>query len=138
MAAEHIHRGELLRENRAPAIAVPALACLIVSGQSCTRLEAAYEAPDVSSYVFVSEANGDGDGDGIEETRIRHFRNAAGDKAFSMTTKDRLWAWSLEARAASGEADPDRNFVIRDSDCDGIFDEKYGLDDEFHVPYCLK
>jgi hypothetical protein len=28
--------------------------------------------------------------------------------------------------------------VIRDSNCDGSFDEVYGLDDEFHVPDCVK
>jgi hypothetical protein len=28
--------------------------------------------------------------------------------------------------------------VIRDSNCDGTFDERYGLDEQFHVPDCLK
>ena len=52
-----------------------------------------------------------------------------------MTTRDRLWAWSLNTRDNDSGV---RNYVIRDSNCDGVFDEVYGLDDEYHVPDCLK
>lgn len=96
-----------------------------------------YEAPDISRFIVVSEEDGDGDGDGVKETHIRRYRDLDGDSAFSMTTGDRLWAWSLESQG-SGAEDPARNFVIRDSDCDGTFDERYGLDEEFHVPDCVK
>ena len=99
-----------------------------------------YQAPDLGDFLLVGAEDGDGDGHGVEETRIRRYRNRAGDSVFSMTTKDRLWAWSLESHGGAGEADPDpdRNYVIRDSDCDGTFDERYSLDDQFHVPDCLK
>ena len=40
--------------------------------------------------------------------------------------------------AESGEVNLERNFVIRDSDCDGSFDERYSLDEQFYVPDCLK
>jgi hypothetical protein len=113
-----------------------ALGFTVMTGQSCSSEKVAYEAPDISQFISVSEEDGDGDGDGIKETRIRRYKNLAGDKAFSMTTGDRLWAWSLESHASG--ADPERNFVIRDSDCDGTFDERYSLDEEFHVPECLK
>ena len=140
MAYEKVHRAEILRENGAPASAVLALALLLTmtAGQLPAREAGDYPAPDMSKFLLVSEEDGDGDGDGIKETHIRHYKNVAGDKAFSMTTEYRLWAWSVESRAGSGEADLDRNFVIRDSDCDGTFDERYGLDEQFHVPDCLK
>lgn len=97
-----------------------------------------YQAPDISKFLLVGEEDGDGDGDGAKETRILRYRNVAGDGVFSMTTKDRLWAWSLESHSGAGGTDPKRNYVIRDSDCDGGFDERYSLDEEFHVPDCLK
>ena len=53
----------------------------------------------------------------------------------SLTTRGHLWAWSLDARENESALS---NYVIRDSDCDGVFDEVYGLEDEFHVPDCLK
>ena len=96
-----------------------------------------YPPPDVRKFLIVGEEDGDGDGDGVRETHIVRYRNVAGDSVFSMTTAGRLWAWSLESQGAPDAADPTRNYVIRDSDCDGRFDERYGLDDEFRVPECL-
>ena len=32
----------------------------------------------------------------------------------------------------------DNNYVIRDSNCDGVFDGRYGLAEDFHVPDCLR
>ena len=61
--------------------------------------------------------------------------NTSGDSIVSFTSNERLWGWSLDTR--DSETGPE-NYVIRDSNCDGIFDEVYGLDDEFHVPACLK
>jgi hypothetical protein len=76
-----------------------------------------------------------GDGDGENETRLRQYLNKNGDSLVSFTTNGRLWAWSLDTR--DDEVGP-RNYVIRDSNCDGTFDEVYGLDDEFHVPDCTR
>jgi hypothetical protein len=118
--------------------AVPALV-LAVLGEPVHAMEpGVYPAPDLSKFLRVSEEDGDGDGDGVNETHILHYRNVAGDSAFSMTTKDRLWAWSMESHGGPGQADPQRNYVIRDSNCDGTFDERYSLDEQFHVPDCLK
>ena len=118
--------------------AVPAALIVALAGTAVHTMETGgYPAPDMSQFLLVGEEDGDGDGDGVNETHIRRYRNLAGDSAFSMTTKDRLWAWSLESHGPS-EADPERNYVIRDSDCDGTFDERYGLDEQFHVPDCLE
>ena len=77
----------------------------------------------------------DGDGDGVKETRVKHYINSKGDTLYSMATKDILWAWSSQSR---GGAEAEKNYVIRDSNCDGVFNERYTLDDEYHVPDCLK
>ncbi|MCO6412712.1 MAG: hypothetical protein J5I92_08210 [Thiogranum sp.] len=96
---------------------------------------APFAPPDLAGFTQQGERLADGDGDGVKETRIVQYRNTNGDSIVSMASKDRLWAWSLETLADDSAV---RNYVIRDSDCDGVFDEVYGLDDQFRVPDCLE
>jgi len=110
------------------------LACFLTlsSGQAVAKN---FEPPKLDGFNLHAERDADGDEDGIKETHIKQYFNTSGDSIVSMTTKEQIWAWSLNTRDnESGE----RNYVIRDSNCDGQFDEVYGLDDEFHVPDCLK
>ena len=94
-----------------------------------------FTPPELEGFKLHDERDADGDGDGKNETRIKHYLNSNGDSIASFTSNERLWAWSLDTR--DDESGP-RNYVIRDSDCDGSFDEVYGLDDEFHVPDCTR
>jgi len=94
-----------------------------------------FTPPDLSGFKQHNERSADGDADGVKETLIVQYLNANGDSIVSMSTKGRLWAWSLETR---GNKSSVHNYVIRDSDCDGTFDEVYSLEDQFHVPDCLK
>lgn len=91
--------------------------------------------PDLSEFALHNEYDDDGDGDGIKETHVRRYINKAGDTAFSMTTSGTLWAWSLDTK--DDDADIRKNYVIRDSNCDTVFDERYSLDAQFTVPACL-
>lgn len=91
--------------------------------------------PDLAGYALRNEYDDDGDGDGINETHVRRYIDSKGDTAFSMTTNGQLWAWSLDI-IDGDEADISKNYVIRDSDCDGVFDERYSLSAQFHVPRC--
>ena len=79
------------------------------------------------------EANGDCEDE--NETQLRQYLNASGDSLISFTTNGRIWAWRLDTR--DNEAGP-HNYVIRDSNSDGVFDEDYRLDDAFHVPDCTR
>jgi len=94
-----------------------------------------FDPPDLEGFNLHAERDADGDGDGTNETHIRQYFNTAGDSIVSMTTKGRVWAWSLNTRDNDSDV---RNYVIRDGNCDGEYNEVYGLDDEFHVPDCLK
>ena len=94
-----------------------------------------FTPPDLKGFSLHDERDADGDGDGVNETRITQYLSQSGDSIVSMTSGGRLWAWSLNTR---GQSTGNNNYVIRDSDCDGIFDEVYGLDEEFHVPECLR
>jgi hypothetical protein len=98
-------------------------------------IAAQFEPPKLDGFNLHAERDGDGDGDGVNETHIRQYFNTDGDSIVSMTTKGRTWAWSLNTRENSSST---RNYVIRDSNCDGVFNEVYGLDEEFHVPDCVK
>jgi len=95
-----------------------------------------YIAPELNDYALHNEYDDDGDGDGVNETHVRRYINSQGDTAFSMTTNETLWAWSLESKAGDG-SDINKNHVIRDSNCDGVFDQRYSLNAKFHVPSCL-
>jgi len=115
-----------------------AIAVLMIAaaGNGLAMERGKYQAPYLKGFILSAEDDGDGDGDGINETHIRHYRNLAGDSIFSMTTKDTLWAWSMNAHG--DDTDVGSHYVIRDSNCDGTFDERYSLDEEFHVPECLE
>ena len=94
-----------------------------------------FKPPALEGFNLHDERDADGDGDGKNETTIRQYLNANGDSLASFTSNGRVWAWSLDTRDSEIGSE---NYVIRDSNCDGVFDEVYGLDDEFHVPDCLK
>jgi hypothetical protein len=118
-----------------------ALALVLAAEPGAAVEQGVYDAPDLDTkFLLISSEDADGDGDGTKETHIVHYQDVAGDKVFSMTTNGRLWAWSLKMQGSDGAETGvgGWNYVIRDSDCDGVFDERYRLDEEFHVPDCLK
>ena len=92
--------------------------------------------PDLSEFALHNEYDDDGDGDGVKETHVRRYINSKGDSVFSMTTGERLWAWSLDTKDGDN-SDIHKNFVIRDSNCDSVFDERYNLEAQFYLPTCL-
>ena len=104
---------------------------------SVARETGSFSAPVLDGYTLSREFDGDGDGDGVEETRVRQYRNSAGDSVFYMSITHVRWAWSLDTHG-DDDTDISSNFVIRDSNCDGVFDERYAIDEEFHVPACLQ
>ena len=123
-----------LLNNRRLCLRLPV--CLIALCVACGAVSASpFSPPDLEGFILHTERDADGDGDGVNETRIRQYLNPQGDSIVSMSSAGRVWAWSLDSRDSESG---DRNYVIRDGDCDGSFEEIYSLDDEFHVPACLK
>jgi hypothetical protein len=117
---------------------IPLLTVILIvslTGMLQMAQAAQFTPPDLEGFKLHDERDADGDDDGNNETRLGQYLNSNGDSVVSFTSNKRVWAWSLDTR--DDEAGP-RNYVIRDSNCDGIYDEVYGLDDEFHVPDCVK
>jgi hypothetical protein len=110
---------------------------LLVSLTAMLRVAQAttFTPPALEGFNQHDERDADGDGDGKNETKLGQFLNANGDSIVSFTSNGQVWAWSLDTRDSEIGSE---NYVIRDSDCDGVFDEVYGLDEEFHVPDCVK
>lgn len=109
------------------------LALMLLATQ--TAMAGDFQPPGLDGFNMHSERDADGDGDGVNETRIKQYLNQEGDSLVSMSSKGRLWAWSLNTNNNDSAV---QNYVIRDSDCNGTFDEVYSLDDDFHVPECVK
>jgi len=94
-----------------------------------------FKPPALEGFNLHDERDADGDDDGKNETKLGQYLNSDGDSIVSFTSKEQVWAWSLDTRDSEIGSE---NYVIRDSNCNGVFDEVYGLDEEFHVPGCLK
>ena len=110
---------------------------ILVAGTAAATAQASqFSPPSMEGFSLYQEQDTDGDDDGVKETHIQQYLNASGDSIFSMTTNGRLWAWSLETKGETTSGP--HNYVIRDSDCDGVFDEVYGLDDKYYLPDCVK
>ena len=114
-----------------PVLLAAGVALLVVAPARAEQ----FDPPEMEGFMLHSERDADGDDDGKNETRISQYLNEKGDSLVSMSSKGRVWAWSL---SSNNDDSPIHNYVIRDSDCDGIFDEVYGLDEDFHVPECVK
>lgn len=121
---------KLLSDSPALLAGITLLAC--VAGNAAAQQ---FEPPSLDGFMKHAERDADGDGDGKNETHITQYLNTSGDSLASMTTNGKTWAWTLNTRGSNVGSN---NYVIRDSNCDGVFNEVYGLDEEFHVPECVK
>lgn len=136
LAADNSSLGEGRHENIFSLSSLLLAMIFIAAGMPSLARASHFDPPSLEGFTPAGEQDADGDGDGVNETRIQKYHNAAGDSIYSMTTNGHLWVWSLETKGESNSGP--RNYVIRDSDCDGIFDEVYGLDDEYYLPDCVK
>lgn len=51
-----------------------------------------FRGPGREGFVKIQEYDADGDQDGAKEIRVRRFRNLDGDRMFTMTPGEQLWA----------------------------------------------
>ena len=125
-----------VRETSPSLVLVLILGILGVGGVAGTANATQFNPPGLDGYSLADEHDADGDGDGVKETHVQQYFNSDGDSIYSMTTNGHLWAWSLETKGESTSGP--QNYVIRDSNCDGVFDEVYSLEDKYYLPDCVK
>lgn len=124
--------------SRRCSVSIPTAVCLVVGLQSAHAMEKGeYPPPTLDNFQPAGESEADVDGDGVNESLLKRYINEVGGSVLSLTTGDRLWVWSL-ASAEGDSLDPSKSYVIRDSNCDGVFDEKYGAQEDFEIPACAK
>lgn len=99
-----------------------------------------FEPPSLDGYLLVEEKLLDKDEvkDGIKETRLEKYQSRSGEKIGKYVTGGKNWAWAVAPNRKDVCHYPD-NYVIRDSDGDGVFDERYRFcGEEFWLPAWTK
>ncbi|MBM4271802.1 MAG: hypothetical protein FJ139_06590 [Deltaproteobacteria bacterium] len=98
-----------------------------------------FPPPSLEGYTKSNEWDHDVDKDGIKESHIIKYTNSAGDTILKTSTRGTDWLWLKKTQDYnSNQPDITKGYVIRDSNCDGKFDEKYSLSESFDLPACLK
>ncbi len=98
-----------------------------------------FEPPSLDGYAFIEEKLLDKDEkpDGIRETRLEKYQSRSGEKIGKYVTGGKTWAWVVAPNRKNVCRYPD-NYGIRDSDGDGVFDERYRYcGEEFWLPRFL-
>jgi len=98
-----------------------------------------FQPPSLEGYVLDNAAYLDKDKiiDGIHETLGEVFKNSEGKVIVRLSTDRKTWAWGIFGNP-SDRTDIINNYVIRDSNGDGIFDEKYPANEQFFLPDWVK
>lgn len=98
-----------------------------------------FQPPGLDGYAFVEEKSLDKDEkpDGIRETRLEIYQSRSGEKIGKYVTGGKTWAWAVAPNRKNVCHYPD-NYAIRDSDGDGVFDERYRYcNEDFWLPAFL-
>lgn len=96
-----------------------------------------FQPPSLDGYTKDREFDVDVNEDGINETHVVKYVNTAQDIIYKYTTNGKTWAWGAGVNSGD-KSDITKNYAVRDSNCDGKFDEKYTRTEEFYLPSCLK
>lgn len=100
-----------------------------------------FQPPSLDGYTLDRTKYSDKDTiiDGIKETKIEVFKNSSGQIIAKYTTNNKTWAWAkLMDPSDVNNIDTSINYVIRDSDGDGKFDEMYNRTEDFYLPNWVK
>lgn len=117
-----------------------AVILLLTSASGLAFEMGVFEPPSLDGYSLVEEKLLDKDEvkDGIKETRLEKYQSRSGEKIGKYVTGGKNWAWAVAPNRKDVCHYPD-NYVIRDSDGDGVFDERYRFcGEEFWLPTWTK
>lgn len=117
-----------------------AVILLLTSASGLAFEMGVFEPPSLDGYSLVEEKLLDKDEvkDGTKETRLEKYQSRSGEKIGKYVTGGKNWAWAVAPNRKDVCHYPD-NYVIRDSDGDGVFDEQYRFcGEEFWLPAWTK
>ncbi|MBM4271793.1 MAG: hypothetical protein FJ139_06545 [Deltaproteobacteria bacterium] len=98
-----------------------------------------FQTPSLEGFLFNRQFKIDEDEDGIKESDVTIYKNPSGDQIGVISTGGIIWLWSRRDHDyLHNRTDINRNYSIRDSNCDAIFDERYATGEPFYLPNCLK
>ncbi len=130
-----------LQSRRFRVLLLVALLTLGMSGSALAKENGEYAVPSLKGFALVRTFTADTDEtqDGTEESVVSVYRNDFGDQIGSISTNGYIWLWSRRDRNyEQNRQDTNLNFSIRDTDCSGVFRERYASGEHFFLPQCLR
>jgi hypothetical protein len=97
-----------------------------------------FQPPDLNDYQLSKEW--DDNSVWIKDTHVMKYTNRKGDKIYRYSTNKHVWGWTVVlSNAKETGHDLTKNYKIRDSKCNGKFDEKYSLEEAWPgSPACAR
>lgn len=98
-----------------------------------------YSPPSLDGYKLdrVKHIDKDQKRDGNAETLVEIFAKD-GKYILRYTTRGKQWAWGVIGNVEGGPDDAVNNFALRDSNGDGLYDERYVGEEEFFLPAWIR
>lgn len=95
--------------------------------------------PNLDGFWHYGDVFTDLDEDGVKESVVSFYKNSKNDKITKSVVDGKIWRWAEKShKYPHDKNDISKNYVIIDSDCNGVFDTKYDLETEYDFPACLK
>ena len=97
-----------------------------------------YQPPSLDGYRLsqVKMVDMSKPEDGVNETTYEIYKKGNESLVGRFLTNRKVWAWAVYHNLKDIH-DSARNYVFVDSQCKGVFDERYGPDEEFYLPDCI-
>lgn len=102
-------------------------------------LTGAHVPPGLEGYKFTQEFKADGDNNGTEETTGYAYQDDDGNVRYVLVAGNQVWAWTQQSKDFPADKDDlEKNYTLRDANCDGGFDQRLSPTDKVVLPDCLK
>jgi len=105
--------------------------------QSHAMEKGIFQPPSLEGYTLVQTKQLDKDNNGSRETTLEIYAKGKTKLIGKYITDGKVWGWAIYNDLQNRD-DPFKNFSIRDSNGDGIFNEKYTTTEEYPLPDYLK
>jgi hypothetical protein len=97
-----------------------------------------FQSPNLKDYQLSKEW--DDNSVWNKDTHVKMYRNENGDRVYGFLTNNQVWGWRVVlSNVKETGHDLTKNYKIRDSNCNGTFDEKYSIEEAWPgSPACAR